>query len=144
MMSNHLSKFVKICNTMALSRSGIELMYVENISFPPCPSSQLPSLQAHTVRNWVMYSFRHDLVAQLVKNLQWRRPRFDSWVGKIPWRRKWQPTSVFLPGESHGQRSLAGYRPWGCKSQTRLSDWTTTIHTEVVMMSLFHITCSML
>ena len=34
---------------------------------------------------------------------------FDSWVRKIPWRRKWQPTPVFLPGESHGQRSLVGY-----------------------------------
>ena len=42
-----------------------------------------------------------------------RRPRLDSWVRKIPWRRKWQPTPVFLPGESHGQRSLAGYSPWG-------------------------------
>ena len=38
--------------------------------------------------------------------------------GKIPWRRAWQPTSAFLPGESHGQRSLAGYGPWGRKSQT--------------------------
>ena len=36
-------------------------------------------------------------------------------VGKIPWRRAWPPTPVFLPGESHGQRSLAGYSPWGCK-----------------------------
>jgi len=36
-------------------------------------------------------------------------------VGKIPWRRNWQPTPVFLPGESYGQRSLAGYRPYGCK-----------------------------
>ena len=44
-----------------------------------------------------------------------RRRGFDPWVVKIPWRRKWQPTSVFLPGESHGQRSLMGYRPWGCK-----------------------------
>ena len=35
------------------------------------------------------------------------------WVGKIPWRRKWQPTPVFLPGKSHGQRSLADYSPWG-------------------------------
>ena len=43
------------------------------------------------------------------------------------WRRKWQPTPVLLPGESHGQRSLAGYSPWGHKSQTRLSDLTTTI-----------------
>ena len=34
---------------------------------------------------------------------------FDGWVGKIPWRREWLPTPVFLPGESHGQRSLAGY-----------------------------------
>ena len=40
----------------------------------------------------------------------------------IPWRRKWQPTPVFLPGESHGQRNLAGYSPWGHKSWTRLSD----------------------
>ena len=40
--------------------------------------------------------------------LQCRRPRFDPWVGKIPWRREWQPTLVFLPGEFHGQRSLAG------------------------------------
>jgi len=35
--------------------------------------------------------------------------------GKIPWKRKWQPTPVFLPGESHGQRSLTGYSPWGRK-----------------------------
>ena len=57
--------------------------------------------------------------------LQCRRPRFDSWVGKIPWRSKRQPTPVFLSVESHGQRSLAGYSPWGCKSRTRLSDQTT-------------------
>ena len=36
-------------------------------------------------------------------------------VGRIPWRRTWQPTPVFLPGESHGQRSLTGYSPWGHK-----------------------------
>ena len=40
----------------------------------------------------------------------------------LPRRNNWQPTPVFLPGESHGQRSLAGYSPWGCKSQTRFSD----------------------
>ena len=40
-----------------------------------------------------------------------KRRRFDPWVGKIPWRRAWQPTPVFLPGASHGQRSLAGYSP---------------------------------
>ena len=52
----------------------------------------------------------------MVKNLPtMRRPRFDPWVGKIPWRREWLPTPVFLPGEFHRQRSLAGYSPWGVK-----------------------------
>ena len=48
-------------------------------------------------------------------HLQCGRPGFDPWVGKIPWRRKWQPTPVFLLGESHGQRSLVGYSSWGHK-----------------------------
>ena len=49
-------------------------------------------------------------MAQRVKRLPAMR---ETWVGKIPWRRKWQPIPVFLPGESHGQRSLAGYSPRG-------------------------------
>ena len=40
-----------------------------------------------------------------------RRPTIDPWVRKIPWKREWQPTPLFLPGESHGQRSLVGYSP---------------------------------
>ena len=44
-----------------------------------------------------------------------KRCGFNPWVGKISWRREWQPTPVFSPGESHGQRSLAGYSPWGHK-----------------------------
>ena len=44
-----------------------------------------------------------------------KRHRFNPWVRKIPWRRAWQPTLVFLPGEFHGQRSLVGYSPWGLK-----------------------------
>ena len=48
-------------------------------------------------------------------HLQCRRAKFNSWVGKILWRREWQPTPVFLPGELHGQRSLAGYHPRGYK-----------------------------
>ena len=43
--------------------------------------------------------------------LQFGRPGLSPWVGKIPWRRKWQPTPVFLPGESHRQRNLVGYNP---------------------------------
>ena len=47
--------------------------------------------------------------------LQCGRPGFDPWVVKMPWRRKWQPTPVPLPGKSHGWRSLVGYSPWGRK-----------------------------
>ena len=46
---------------------------------------------------------------------QYRRHGFSPWVRKIPWKRKWQPTPVFLPGESHGQRNMAGYSPWDHK-----------------------------
>ena len=56
--------------------------------------------------------------------LQYERTGFDPWVGKIPWRGKWQPSPVFLPGESDGQRSLVGYSPRVAKSRTRLSDFT--------------------
>ena len=49
---------------------------------------------------------------------QSRKHRLNPRVRKIPWRRKGQPTPVFLPGKSHGQRSLVGYSPWGHKSQT--------------------------
>ena len=45
---------------------------------------------------------------------------FDPWARKITWRRAWQPTLVFLPRESHGERSLVGYCPWVAKSQTQL------------------------
>ena len=45
-----------------------------------------------------------------------KRRGFDPWVGKMPWRRAWQPTPRVLPGESHGQRSLGGYSPWGCEA----------------------------
>ena len=55
-----------------------------------------------------------------------RRRGFSHWVGKIPWRRKWQHTPVFLPGESHGQRSLAGCSLWGHKR----------VRTELLTVSL--------
>ena len=60
---------------------------------------------------------RASQVALVVKNLPANagdmRHGFYSWLRKIPWRRAWQPTAACLPGESHGQRSLAGYSPWG-------------------------------
>ena len=51
-----------------------------------------------------------------------RKHGFDPWVGKIPWRRKWQPIPVFLPGKSRGPRSLAGYSPWRHKESDRTED----------------------
>ena len=62
-----------------------------------------------------------------------QEPGFDPWVGKIPWRRKWQPTPIFLPGESHGRRSLVGYSPWGGKE----SDTTERLHFHF-SLSIFH------
>ena len=64
---------------------------------------------------------------QLRVCLQWGRPGFDSWVGKIPWRREWLPIPVFLPGEFRGQRSQVGYSPPG--SQTVGQDWVTNTFT---------------
>ena len=60
---------------------------------------------------------------------QWRRcrtRRFNPWVRRMPWRRKWQPTPVSLPGKSHGQKSLASCSPSNCKERTWLSDWVHT------------------
>ena len=54
--------------------------------------------------------------------LQCKKPRFDPWVRKIPWRRKWQPTPVSLPGKSHGQWSLVGCSPWGRK-ESGTTEW---------------------
>ena len=51
-------------------------------------------------------------------------PGFNPWVRKIPWRRKWQPTPVLLPGKSHGQKSLVDYSPWDSKE----SDMTERLH----------------
>ena len=86
---------------------------------------------------------------------QCRRPKrlgFNSWVGKMTWSRKWQSTPGFLPGKSHGQKSLAGYSPWGYKERdtsewpkgkldTRASTgWVSIFHTRVELPVLFRST----
>ena len=58
--------------------------------------------------------------------MQCRRPGFDPWVRKILWRREWQPTLVFLPEKSHGQRSLVGYSLWGCKESDMTEQLSAT------------------
>ena len=59
----------------------------------------------------------------------------ETWVQSLgwedPWRREWQPTPIFLPGQSHGQRSLADYSPWGCKESDTTDNWHTLSHTVI-------------
>ena len=92
------------------------------------------------------------LVAQTVKNLP---AMWETWVQSLgqedPWRRKWEPTPVFLPGEFHGQRSLAGYSPWGHKELItteqiyRYSSFPLSyIHTYICMRVLVTQLCPIL
>ena len=68
------------------------------------------------------------LVTQTVKNLPAiQETGFYPWVGKIPWRREWLPTPVFLPEKFHGQRSLAGHRPWGYKEMDTTKQLTLSL-----------------
>ena len=89
---------------------------------------------------WVQSPMANDLIHHVYVMKWWlsgkesacqcrglERHEFHPWVGKIPWRRKQQHTPVFLPGQSHGQRSLVGYSPWDCKE----SDMTEQLTTQV-------------
>ena len=75
------------------------LTYIESLGFPGDASGKEPACQCRDIK----------------------RCRFDPWVGKMPWRRAWQPIPVFLPGESHRQRSLAGYSPWSHKKSDMMA-----------------------
>ena len=70
----------------------------------------------------------------MAQRLKCLPPRFNPWVEKIPWRRKWQPTPVFLPGEPHGWRSLVGYSPWGCKESDRTEQLHFQASTKLSML----------
>ena len=67
-----------------------------------------------------------------------KRCRFDPWVGKMPWRRKWHPTPIFLPGTSHAQRSLVGYSPRGCKESDATERLSTQPHKNMWLLLLSH------
>ena len=73
------------------------------------------------------FLFLHWASLMAMNLLATQETQVQSLGQKIPWRMKWQPTPVFLPGESHGQRSLVGYSPWGHKSWTQPSKYPTTI-----------------
>ena len=68
-----------------------------------------------------------------------KRCGFNPCVGKIPWRRKWKPTPVFLPGESHGHRSLGGYSPWGrTESDKTESDLALALASQLLNCEVRH------
>ena len=79
------------------------------------PGSSIHGIFQARVLEWGAIAFSVGGASSKEPTCQFRRHwrhRFDPWVGNIPWRRKWQPTPVFLPGEFHGQRRLAGYSSW--------------------------------
>ena len=88
-------------------------------------ASASASVLPTNIQDW--FPLRASQAPLVVKNLpanagRYKGCEFDPWVGKILWRRKWQPPPVFSPGESHEQGSLAGHSPWVQKSWTRLND----------------------
>ena len=98
-----------------LQYSLLWIQRIECQGLPRCASSKEPACQCR----------RH------------KRQGFDPQVRKIPWRRAWQPTPVFLPGESHGQRSLVGYSPWGHKDPDNLAH--STLLSRVMLLALPYI-----
>ena len=111
------------------AREGSDLRYESNLTSPTVDLGQQVVTRLWGLLGHSYASSRRGIKfrdAPLWPGLPWwlsgkesacqcRRLEFNSWVGKIPWRRKWQPTVVFFPGKSLGQRSLADYSPWGRK-----------------------------
>ena len=108
--------------------------------------------QSHFASEWrlVFRSVLLDLNS-VTPRWQWERihlpmqeTQVDPWIGKIPWRGKWQPIPVFLSGESRGQRSLASYSPWGCKGSdmtkqlNKNSDISPVCYMEEIWGQAFH------
>ena len=75
--------------------------------------------------------------------LQFRRPGFNPWVRNLPWRRKWPPTPIFLPGKSHGQRTLAGYHPWGRKDSDMTERLTHTLKKKSTNKFIYKVVASL-
>ena len=89
------------------------------------PSGWTCSDSGWVIRINCYWGFPSDSEVKSSPAMQETRQRlgFHLWVGKIPWRRAWQPTSVFLPGKPHGQRSLVGCGPWGLTVGHDWSEW---------------------
>ena len=122
---------------MDMSLGGLQELVMDREA---CVLQSMGSLRYHWVTelNWTVFIWSFGYYRGLVSGfgLPWwlsdkesafqhKRCRFDPWVRKIPWRRKWQPTPVFLPGKSCGERSLAGYSPRGLKKLDN-TEWIAT------------------
>ena len=122
-----------------------ELSGTEGVAQLPSAAKPQGEAQPHCVDTETegeesdIHSLPYDHIASWHSELSWwlrwqsiclrrGRPGFDPWVGQIPWRSKWQPTPVFLPGKSHGRRSLVGYSPRGRKEL----DATERLHFQQV------------
>ena len=95
------------------------------------PSHQ-NSISLYLFEASLVTQFRRSTAVQLICN--WSG--FHPWIRKIPWKRKWWPTAVFLPGESHGQKSLTGYSPW--VARVSHESVTKPAHTFISIFYFFH------
>ena len=85
------------------------------------------------LNHYISHILCANYLAQMVKNrLAMQEKGLDPWVRKIPWKKEWQPTPVFLPGKSHGQRGLVDYCPWGRKRIRHDS----AQHTHIIWITL--------
>ena len=120
---------------LILNYSYIDYMHILHFSFSSCVESLIYSCCSWTSIclkgvNETLWPKKQHLVSTgfnwrlkfWLHCLQFRRPGFNLWVGKIPWRRAWQHTPVFLPGEFHGQKSLVGYSPGVAQSWILLTN----------------------
>ena len=117
-----------IGSPMPVARSG-ELLFLNNIHQTNEWINEWDFLEVGS-RTWIFEIFTRGLprwYSGKESACQGGRPRFDPWIGKIPWRREWKLTPEFLPGESHGQGTLEGYSPRGHKELDAIAT-NTSLH----------------
>ena len=113
--------------------------YFELKAFEKTPGSISSSWSQWNSIPYALWGFPGDAIGKesACQCRRHKRRRFVAWIGKIPWRSKWQSTPAFLPGGVHGQRSLAGYNPWGLKDSDMTEPLITAQH-ALLMMSDQH------
>ena len=124
----HLSTVIFITTSLRNCEDAKEVISISSL----CCDFSVVSLQCQPLclNSEIIIQLPTQLGDTVVKNLpasagDARDCRFDPWVGKIPWNRKWQPALILLPGKSHGQRSLAVYSPWGHKESNTIEQLRT-------------------